>query len=114
MTSQDMNRCSLFVETGEQQGQVYELCHTVVGIGRYRDNDIVFTDRLVARRHARLIRLDDGTYGIEDLHWPTGIMLNGRRQNQHETHPLHDGDRLHIGQTVLVYRQQEDGDLLQG
>ncbi len=114
MTSQDTNRCSLFIEAVEQQGQVYELCHPVVSIGRYRDNDIVLTDRLVARRHARLIWQEDGSYRIDDLGAFTGIMLNGRRLNQHETHPLQDGDRLHIGQTVLVYRQQEDGDLPQG
>lgn len=114
MTSQDMNRCSLFVEAGEQQGRIYELRDSAVIIGRYRDNDIVLTDRLVARRHARLIWQEDGSYRIDDLGAFTGIMLNGRRLTSYESQPLHDGDRLHIGRTVLVYRQQEDGDLPQG
>lgn len=114
MTSQDMNRCLLFIEAGEQQGQVYELCRPVVSIGRYRDNDIVLSDRLVARRHVRLIWQEDSSYRIDDLGAFTGIMLNGRRLTSYESQPLHDGDRLHIGRTVLVYRQQEDGDLPQG
>jgi len=92
------------LEQLQQQGQVYELRNSVVTIGRYRDNDIVLADRLVARRHARLIRLEDGTYGIEDLHWPTGIMVNGRGLNASEIRPLQDGDRIQIGQTVLVFR----------
>jgi HEAT repeat protein len=94
----------LSIEVGEQQGRIYELRGSVVSIGRYRNNDIILVDRLVARRHARLIRLEDGTYGIEDLHWPTGIMVNGRGLNASEIRPLQDGDRIQIGQTVLVFR----------
>jgi ABC transport system ATP-binding/permease protein len=77
----------LSIEADEQQGQVYELCRPVVNIGRYRDNDIVLTDRLVAKRHARLIWQEDGSYMMDDLGAFTGIMLNGRRLTSHKSQP---------------------------
>jgi len=94
----------LSIEAGEQQGRIYELRDSAVSIGRYRDNDIVLADRLVAKRHARLIWQEDGSYEIDDLGAFTGIMLNGRRLTSYESQPLHDGDRIQIGQTVLVFR----------
>ncbi len=114
MTSQDMNRCLLFVEAGEQQGRVYELHQAVVRIGRVPGNDLLLGDPSVGRLHTRLIGLEDGTYGIEDTGSANGVVLNGQRLKRGEIQPLQDGDRIQLGEAVLVFFKQQDGDLLQG
>jgi hypothetical protein len=97
-------RCLLFVEAGEQRGQVYELHQAVVRIGRAPENDLLLGDPSVGRLHAQFIRLEDGTYGIEDTGSANGIVLNGQRLNRGEIQPLQDGDRIQLGAAVLVFR----------
>lgn len=101
----------LSIEAGVQQGQVYELHQAVVRIGRVPGNDLLLGDPSVGRLHARLIRLEDGSYGIEDTGSANGVVLNGQRLNRGEIQPLQDGDRIQLGEAVLVFFKQQDGDL---
>ena len=103
MSSADVSRCWLSVEAGKQQGQVYELHQEVVRIGRVPGNDIVLGDVTVGRLHAQIVRLEDGTYEIQDTGSANGIVLNERRLNPYEFQPLQDGDRIQLGEAVLVF-----------
>jgi pSer/pThr/pTyr-binding forkhead associated (FHA) protein len=58
-------------------------------------------DTGVSRRHAEL-HLQDGTVTLVDLSSTNGTTINGRRVDRAR---LTDGDRIGVGATVLVYRQ---------
>ena len=102
-----MQRYVLWVEEGSQQGQSYALHQDVVSIGRVTGRaDIVVGDRTLSPEHARFIRLGTGTYGIQDLKSANGTFLNGQAVPPGTIWPLQDGDRLALGDVVLVFRKQ--------
>jgi hypothetical protein len=67
-------------------------------IGRDPDNDAVLHDREVSRHHAE-IRQMAGGYAITDLNSTNGTFVNDARV--HESQPLHPGDKVRLGTTVL-------------
>jgi hypothetical protein len=69
-------------------------------IGRSRDCDIVLDDAGISRRHAHIRRAPEG-WTIEDLHSTNGVLLNGGLL--HGVHPLHEGDRIALGTTEIVF-----------
>jgi pSer/pThr/pTyr-binding forkhead associated (FHA) protein len=66
---------------------------TVFTIGRARDNDLVFADDSVSRRHAMLRLTEDG-WRILDMDSTNGTLVNGRRSPRG---PLRPGDRVTVG-----------------
>ena len=71
-------------------------------IGRSPMAEIRLNDPGVSRRHAVLVRSDDGCLRILDDRSITGTYLNGERVRWAE---LSDGDELTIGGFTLVVRQ---------
>jgi hypothetical protein len=69
-------------------------------VGRGEDNDVVLADTGVSRRHAELVTTDSGTL-LRDLGSTNGTYVNGVRVTEQA---LHDGDRLTLGTTDLVFR----------
>jgi ABC-type multidrug transport system ATPase subunit len=69
-----------------------------ITIGRDTDNDIVLTDLLVSRHHARLEPASYG-YQVVDLHSSNRTFVNGVPV---ATAPLQEGDLLTIGRTRFV------------
>ena len=90
---------SLFVIQGADQGKRFEFKSSPVALGRDNSNAIRLHDTEVSRRHAEL-RQDDETYRIVDLGSANGTYVNGQLTDQGL---LHSGDRLQLGQTVLLY-----------
>jgi len=67
-----------------------------------RENcDLVLTDVEVSRRHA-VLRLTESGYSVEDLGSSNGTFLNG--QGISAPTGLTDGDRLQVGETVLLVK----------
>src|SRR5208283_199978 len=93
---------SFFVIQGADQGKRFEFKSSPVALGRDNSNAIRLHDTEVSRRHAEL-RQDDDTYRVVDLGSANGTYVNGQLIDQA---PLHSGDRLQIGQTVLLYHDQ--------
>ncbi len=63
-------------------------------------------DPALSRRHARLVRQDDGSYTIEDLGSTNGTEVNGRQIANGEVVALRDGDRVLLGAwTAMTVRQ---------
>ena len=89
----------LRVESGELAGRVIPLAEPEYLIGRHRDNGIQIPDIGVSGFHARIYRGPDG-FTLEDLKSRNGTWINGTRI-YHAT--LSNGDRVHLGQTDLVY-----------
>lgn len=89
----------LTIAGNETDSRVIAMTETEYLIGRHRDNSIQLSDPGVSGFHARLYLGPDG-YIIEDLKSRNGVWVNGI----HVDHaPLQHGDRIHIGQTDLLF-----------
>ena len=88
------------VEKGPRAGQEFRL-QEVTTIGRGGDNDIILDDPSVSRQHAK-VRLEGQTFTIFDLGATNPTEVNGQKIGKHQ---LVDGDRVEIGNAVLVFKQ---------
>jgi len=77
----------------------FELVDLEVNIGRELDNTLRLADPSISRHHA-VIRLGTAGYEIHDLQSSNGVLLNGNRV---PSAPLHDGDRITLGQMQLTF-----------
>jgi len=91
----------LRVESGDFAGRIIPLAEPEYLIGRHRDNGIQIPDLGVSGFHARIYRGPDG-FTLEDLKSRNGTWINGTRI-YHAT--LANGDRVHLGQTDLLYEE---------
>jgi hypothetical protein len=92
-----LTRCSLVL--GDRR---YPLEGETLLLGRGHDCAIQLSDPNVSRRHAEIRREGDG-YILFDLGSTNGTEVNGERIHRV---PLADGDRILVGQTELVFRQE--------
>lgn len=90
----------LFVESGRDAGREFTLQDGETSVGRGIDNDVILTDVSVSRKHLRIL-VDENGITLIDLGSGNGTMLNGRRVHRAL---VGDGDRIEIGETVLVAR----------
>jgi signal transduction histidine kinase len=84
----------------------------VLGVGRDAANRIRLHDTEISRRHAEF-RQDKETYRVVDLGSANGTYVNNEKVADYVLEP---GDRIGIGQTILVYSpdpQKPAGDLAQ-
>lgn len=88
------------------KGEVYPLSDDDVSIGRLRDNQIVFDDPRVSRRHAQ-IHLREGRHVVYDLGSKAGTRVNGEPKMQCV---LRDGDVITLAGNRLVYKVGDVGD----
>lgn len=72
-------------------------------IGRARNNHVVLNDEKASRRHAFLHGQGDAEWVLVDQGSSNGSYINDRRVAQPTL--LRDGDRVQIGDSVLVFRQ---------
>lgn len=80
-------------------GRTIALAQTTV-LGRGAEADVQLPDTGVSRRHAEL-RQVDGQVELHDLASTNGTRVNGQRIT---AVTLHDGDRILVGSTELVFR----------
>ena len=71
-------------------------------VGRGGEADIQLTEGSVSRRHALILRLDDGRYWIGDLASTNGTFIG---QDRIENHCLTPGDTIRVGKSVLIYSE---------
>lgn len=90
----------LYVEKGNDEGREFVLQEGENGIGRGIDNDVILADVAVSRRHLTVVRRGD-TLQMRDLGSGNGTQVNGKRLS---TVVLAEGDRIEVGETVLVVR----------
>ena len=91
------------VEEGKEPGRVYEVRKDSLSIGRSRESDIFLEDLAVSRLHASILNLGSGNYALKDEGSANGTKVNGQLVNKYQTYPLSEGDRIQLGQTVLVF-----------
>ncbi len=61
----------------------------------------------VSRRHSLIRLTEKRILEILDLGSANGTMVNGRRLEPHHPEPLHDGDRVKLGEITLMVRFQK-------
>jgi diguanylate cyclase (GGDEF)-like protein len=90
---------ALVVVYGGQLGKAFYLQDTMQIIGRSGSCDIQLPEDSVSRRHAR-VTVSGHLVTVDDLGATNGLFVNGHRVTRAE---LQNGDRLHLGETVLKY-----------
>jgi pSer/pThr/pTyr-binding forkhead associated (FHA) protein len=90
------------------QGEV-ELGNGSLLIGRLPECDVLLSDTLVSRMHAR-ISVQGESVVVEDLHSTNGVYVNGMRV-AHST-ALCEGDRILIGTTEFSLFETRDSSLM--
>jgi pSer/pThr/pTyr-binding forkhead associated (FHA) protein len=89
----------------EGSGDGVDLGEGVVTLGRGADQALRIKDSRASRAHAVVRRRSKGRPGweLEDQGSANGTELNGHRIPDGRVAPLQDGDRIGIGDTVVVY-----------
>lgn len=85
----------------ELEGRTIELAEGESIIGRSRGCTVTLRDPSASRNHV-LVTIKPGDVRARDLQSSNGTYLNGERLTAER--PLHDGDRITIGETDIVMR----------
>lgn len=99
---------SLFVIQGADQGRRYDLRDQPAALGREQSNSIRLHDHEVSRRHAEVRRTGPDGFDIRDLQSANGTYVNGQLVDRAT---LQNGDRIQLGQTVLLFDSGPPKDL---
>lgn len=91
----------LVVEKGDRPGHLYRLSDADTTIGRLGTCDIVLDDATVSRQHAK-VRKEGEDFVIYDLAATNPVLVN---QQPITRHVLKEGDRVELGNTVLVFKK---------
>ncbi len=93
-------------------GVEYPVDRDLVALGRRSPADSIFpevdltevdTESYVSRRHGRILR-QEGRFMYEDVGSSNGSFLNDTRLLPGMPAEIHDGDRLRLGKTEMVFR----------
>src|SRR3954447_15393329 len=103
---EDTSVASLFVIQGADQGKRFELKPKPMALGRENSNPIRLHDTEVSRRHAEVRQDDESSFRVVDLGSANGTFVNGRQVDQS---PIRSGDRLQVGQTVMLFSESPPG-----
>jgi pSer/pThr/pTyr-binding forkhead associated (FHA) protein len=87
---------------GGRAGETFALGGERVAVGRSPECEVFLDDVTVSRRHAILVRRDDGFY-IDDEESLNGTYVNRRRV---ERAKLEDGDEVQIGKYRLTFLER--------
>ena len=110
--SEDQGTSAISAEEAKRHGLAREIVEMVLedgsyplegsgpwSVGRSDENDIVVQDPNVSRRHARLVRSENG-FVVEDLGSTNGTLLDGAPIDRER---IESGDELTFGQSVARF-----------
>ena len=104
LVEQVLRRAWVQVLSGRQEGRSYLLSRGRSAVGLDERAEVgLFGDPLVARRHAEIERTPRG-YVFHNAAPAGRTLVNGAAVKGE--HLLKDGDRIEVGQTLLVFRQR--------
>jgi FHA domain/zinc-ribbon domain len=89
----------MVVKRGPNAGSKFFLDADATNIGRHPDSDIFLDDITVSRRHAEILRKDNG-FALKDVGSLNGTYVNRERV---EDAQLRSGDEIQIGKFKLVF-----------
>lgn len=91
----------LVVMEPDAEPTVYPLEGKIVTVGRTPANHIRIGDGAASRKHC-MIKASRDTYTLVDLGSANGTIVNGDKVKEFD---LSEGDRIKIGNTVLVFKE---------
>jgi FHA domain-containing protein len=94
------------IEEGKEPGRIYEVRKESLSIGRSRESDIFLEDLAVSRLHASIVSIGNNNYALRDEGSANGTKVNGQSVNKYQPYPLQEGDKIQLGQTVLVFARR--------
>jgi signal transduction histidine kinase/pSer/pThr/pTyr-binding forkhead associated (FHA) protein len=100
----------LHVLKGPDRGRVIDVTTARLILGR-TSQDLPLIDNAVSREHAE-IQPENGHWVLADLKSSNGTYVNGERLRKPVT--LHDGDKIRVGGTTMMFRLQESVERLSG
>lgn len=95
----------LRVIAGPLKDNVIDLPPGEISIGRVAANQVAISDPALSRRHCLIAQGDDGRFKIQDLQSRNGTLVNGAVITEHW---LKHGDRIGIGDSLLLFLTQEE------
>ena len=100
---------SIIVTSGEQKGQYLPLGRRISVIGRGEALPMQILDDLVSRKHLRIwFNESTNKYDAEDMDSKHGVFVN--RHKITERTPLSEDDEILIGQTTLLFTEEDFDD----
>jgi diguanylate cyclase (GGDEF)-like protein len=90
---------SLIVMSGNSIGRMFAVDRERMVLGRSAEADITIDDEGISRKHAAIVRGDDGIIELEDLGSRNGTFVNMKRI---ERHALDDGDKIQLGAVTIL------------
>ncbi len=94
----------LVLQQKDAQPVIITITQEITTIGRSSSNDVFLTDQSVSREHAKIVALKDGGFEVHDLGAKHPTSVNGIVISHHR---LKDGDRIRLGDSVLIFRSGE-------
>ncbi len=93
-------RATLTIMSGGQEGEVFPLTCSQSTIGRGSGATVVIDDDSMSRKHCE-VGYRKLEFRVRDLESSNGTFLNG---SEVEEYALRDGDKLVVGETLMVFR----------
>jgi serine phosphatase RsbU (regulator of sigma subunit) len=93
---------SLIVEVPGEAARRLPMEKGALSIGRASANDLPLSDKMLSRRHVRIVKEGEG-FTVEDLGSRNGTFVNGERL--YSMRRLEPGDRISIGGCTLTLRR---------
>jgi len=90
----------LYVLSGPNAGDTYDVKEGTSLIGRGPDNDLQIIDQSISRKHARLLLSGDRLF-IEDLGSQNGTQLNGHPVSSYYQIEVKEGDFISLGSVLM-------------
>jgi diguanylate cyclase (GGDEF)-like protein len=100
LAAESDERSAVFtVLRGRRRGATFQIGGSTTALGRGDSAEIRLDDDGVSRKHAELIRLEDGSIQLRDLGSTNGTFVNGERIDERV---LVDDDRVALGTITLL------------
>jgi hypothetical protein len=96
--SAGVDSIKLVGEGGPYDGRVFDVPPGTSTVGRALDNELVFDDPSLSRKHARLTREGPGRFTVEDLGSSNGSYVNGRKMGRGSAGP---GEAVQFGDLIF-------------
>lgn len=98
---------SIVIMSGDRRGDRYPLGRRTTVVGRAESLPIQVLDDRISRKHMQIhFEATTCCYRITDMASRNGVFLNGIRIERETV--LADGDRIRIGDTLLLFSERQD------
>ncbi len=98
-----MGTPKLFILSDQMRGASFSLSQDKYTVGRADDCDVCISAPTVSGHHCTLVKLDDGSYAIEDLGSTNGSKINDQVLQPGNSVKLNNGDIIQIGSVEILF-----------